>query len=201
MMAPMDGFAAPEWVAPELIVRDAWLVFAFYWLVSAIGRGRAQRREPRAERLLHVLWLAAAAYLFYYSEPWFGPLNRRFAPDLPWIADLSAALTAAGIAFAIWARYHLGKNWSGDVAIREDHKLIRTGPYARLRHPIYTGLLVALSGTALWVGKYRALVALGMFVIGFARKAKKEEAFLAQEFGPAFEEHKRLTGFFLPRLG
>lgn len=59
---------------------------------------------------------------------------------------------------------------------------------------------MALFGTALWVGRYWALVALAMFLAGFARKAKKEEAFLAQEFGPVFEEHKRLTGFFLPRL-
>jgi len=195
------AIAALARIDPLAVMRVAWIVFAAYWLISAIGRGRTQRREARGERLLHILWLAVAAYLFYYSEPWMGPLNQRFVPELPWIANLSAALTAGGIAFAIWARYHLGKNWSAEVTIRADHQLIRTGPYAWLRHPIYTGLLVALAGTALWVGRYRALVALGMFLAGFARKAKKEEAFLAQEFGPVFEEHKRVTGFFLPRLG
>ena len=194
-------FEALKWLAPEQMMRGAWIAFAAYWLISAIGRCRAQKREARGDRLVHILWLAAAAYLFYYSEPWMGPLDRRFIPDLPWIADLSAALTVLGIGFAIWARYHLGKNWSAEITIRADHQLIRTGPYAWLRHPIYTGLLVALLGTALWVGRYRALIALGMFLIGFSRKAKKEETFLAQEFGPKFEEHKRLTGFFLPRLG
>ena len=84
--------------------------------------------------------------------------------------------------------------------IQSGHELIRTGPYARLRHPIYTGMLLALVGTALEIGKYRALAALGIFLIGFARKAKKEEELLAERFGTAFEEHKRLTGFFLPRV-
>jgi protein-S-isoprenylcysteine O-methyltransferase Ste14 len=116
------------------------------------------------------------------------------------IALLGAALVVAGIGFAIWARRHLGKNWSAEVTIREEHKLIRSGPYKYIRHPIYTGLLAAVLGTAIVVSEYRALVSLAIFVIGWTLKAKKEEAFLAREFGPAFEEHKRLTGFFLPRL-
>jgi protein-S-isoprenylcysteine O-methyltransferase Ste14 len=191
---------APEWLDPERVVQGAWVIFALYWLLSALRREKVQRKEARGGRLLHVLWLAAAAYLLYYSEPWFGPLNRRFVPDSLWLKELGAALSVAGVAFAIWARYHLGKNWSAEVRIRTGHQLIRTGPYARLRHPIYTGLLLALIGTALVIGKYRALMAIAIFLLGFTRKAKREEAFLAQEFGPALEEHKRLTGFFLPRV-
>jgi len=196
-----NSLSAPGWLVSQHVIEGAWIVFVSYWLISAFGREKARRREPPAERLLHVLWLAGAFYLLDYSEPWFGALNRRFVPDWLWLAELGAALTVAGIAYAIWARHHLGKNWSADVTIRADHKLIRNGPYARLRHPIYTGLILALIGTVLSVGENRALVALGIFLIGWTRKAKKEEAFLAQEFGAAFEEHKRLTGFFLPRLG
>jgi len=186
---------------PGRVIMGAWIVFAVYWLVSAFGRAQAQRKEPRIERLGHVLWLSGAAYLLYSSEPWMGALNRRFLPDWPWIGQLGAWLTLVGIAFAIWARYHLGKNWSGDVTIRQDHKLIRTGPYAWVRHPIYTGMLIALAGTALWVARYRALVGLAMFLVGFRRKANKEEAFLAQQFGSDFEQHRQHTGFFLPHLG
>jgi protein-S-isoprenylcysteine O-methyltransferase Ste14 len=86
------------------------------------------------------------------------------------------------------------------VQIKEGHQLIRSGPYARIRHPIYTGILLATIGTALAVGEYRGLVAVGMFLVGFTRKARKEESFLAAEFGSAFEEHCRQTGFFLPRI-
>jgi protein-S-isoprenylcysteine O-methyltransferase Ste14 len=128
-----------------------------------------------------------------------GVLNRRFLPERGWIAMLGAVLTAAGVAFAIWARRHIGKNWSAQVTIRQEHELIRSGPYARIRHPIYTGLLLAVAGTAIAIGEYRAIVAFAVIAIGFVVKAKREEAFLATQFGPAFDEHRRQTGFFLPR--
>jgi protein-S-isoprenylcysteine O-methyltransferase Ste14 len=112
---------------------------------------------------------------------------------------LGAILTAAGVAFAIWARRHIGKNWSAQVTIRQEHELIRSGPYARIRHPIYTGLLLAVAATAIAIGEYRAIVAFAVIAIGFVVKAKREEAFLATQFGPAFDEHRRQTGFFLPR--
>jgi protein-S-isoprenylcysteine O-methyltransferase Ste14 len=103
------------------------------------------------------------------------------------------------VAFAIWARRHIGRNWSGQVTIRKEHELIRTGPYARIRHPIYTGILLALAGTALAIGEYRAILAFAVIAIGFIVKAKREESFLAMQFGPAFDEHRQQTGFFLPR--
>ena len=112
---------------------------------------------------------------------------------------LGALATAAGVAFAIWARRHIGRNWSGQITIRQEHELIRTGPYARIRHPIYTGLLLALLGTAIAIGEYRAIIAFAVIAIGFVVKAKREESLLTKEFGPAFDEHRRQTGFFLPR--
>ena len=84
--------------------------------------------------------------------------------------------------------------------IKQDHQLIRSGPYAHVRHPIYTGILLAVAGTALVVGEYRAILGVILICLGFARKAKKEEVFLSTQFGPAFDEHKRRTGFFLPRF-
>jgi len=177
-----------------------WTVFAIVWLVTSFGRNPARRRENPLARLSHMLFMAAAFVLLYSSDPVFGPLGRRFLPQTSWVAALGVAITAAGVAFAIWARVHLGKQWSGDVTIRQDHELIRTGPYAHIRHPIYTGILAAMFGTALIAGEVRGLAAVVIATIGFWRKARKEESFLAQEFGPRFEEHKKLTGFFLPRF-
>ena len=144
--------------------------------------------------------MAAASYLLCYRDPRWGILNQQFEPEAEWLAWMGVGLTAAGVAVAIWARQHLGKYWSAQVTIRAGHELIRTGPYARIRHPIYTGMLLALVGTVLVIGEYRALAALAIAVFGFARKARKEESFLATQFGPAFKEHRRLTGFFLPRF-
>ena len=83
--------------------------------------------------------------------------------------------------------------------IRKEHELIRTGPYAHIRHPIYTGILTAVAGTAIAIGEYRAILAFAVIAIGLVVKAKREESFLAMQFGPAFDEHRRHTGFFLPR--
>jgi protein-S-isoprenylcysteine O-methyltransferase Ste14 len=104
------------------------------------------------------------------------------------------------MAIAFWARVHLGSNWSGVVTLKEGHELIRTGPYRNIRHPIYTGILIAFLGTALVNGQVRGLIALGIIWVSFLIKARREEIFLAQEFGPKFEEHTRHTGMFLPKF-
>ena len=182
------------------VISAAWIIFLLYWIVASRGRKKAERSEPKNVRILHMLFMAAGFVLLFSSDPRFGPLNQRFLPGLFWIQELGIALALVGIAFAIWARRHIGSNWSAEVTIREEHQLIRSGPYGHIRHPIYTGMLIALVGTALAVGKYRAIIALAIFVVGFTKKAKREESLLADQFGPAFEEHKRLTGFFLPRF-
>jgi protein-S-isoprenylcysteine O-methyltransferase Ste14 len=185
---------------PDQVVYASWLLFAFYWLIAAIGVKRTAKRQNPAERILYVIFMAAGFFLLYQENPNWGPLNRRFLPDKLWIAWLGSALCAAGVLFAIWARRTIGKDWSAEVQIKEGHQLIRCGPYAHIRHPIYTGLLLATLGTALLIGEYRGLLAVAMFLVGFTRKARKEESFLAAEFGPAFEDHRRHTGFFLPRF-
>ena len=179
-------------------MEGAWIVFAAYWVWAARTQKRVQQREPIAARLLHIAYMAGAFILLFSNDPRLAALNRRFVPGLPWIATLGAVLTCVGIAFAIWARRHIGRNWSGQVTIRKEHELIRTGPYAHIRHPIYTGLLLAVAGTALVIGQYRALAALAVLWVGFTVKAKREEAILERQFGPAFDEHRRHTGFFLP---
>jgi protein-S-isoprenylcysteine O-methyltransferase Ste14 len=86
------------------------------------------------------------------------------------------------------------------VTIKEEHRLIRTGPYAHIGNPIYTGVLLAALGMAIAIGEYRGLAGVVLLTIGFIFRAKREEDFLSSEFGAAFEEHKRHTGFFLPRF-
>jgi protein-S-isoprenylcysteine O-methyltransferase Ste14 len=185
--------------APFQITQADWIVFCVYWLWAARNQKRVQKREPVFARLLHVAYMVCGFVLLYAEDPRFGILNRRFLPEREWIAILGALLTAVGVAFAIWARRHIGRNWSGQVTIRKEHELIRTGPYAHIRHPIYTGILTAVAGTAIAIGEYRAILAFAVIAIGFVVKAKREESFLAMQFGPAFDEHRRHTGFFLPR--
>jgi protein-S-isoprenylcysteine O-methyltransferase Ste14 len=187
--------------SPDYLVGASWLLFAAYWLATALGAKAASKVEEASARIGHIVLMMVGFVALYDSAPqgldW---LNRRFVPEERWIMWLGAYLAFAGVLFAIWARRTIGKEWSAEVQIKEGHQLIRSGPYAHIRHPIYTGILIAIAGTALAVGQYRGLLGLGIIAIGFVRKAKKEEMFLAGQFGPAFEEHRRRTGFFLPRF-
>ncbi|MFZ3200211.1 MAG: isoprenylcysteine carboxylmethyltransferase family protein [Candidatus Acidiferrales bacterium] len=182
------------------IVDALWTFFALYWLVASVSVNRMRKREPAGQRLAFLLIFVGICYLAEMAGASLGISNRRFVPPLPWLEWLGIALTAVGIAFAIWARNHIGKYWSASVSLREGHELIRSGPYARIRHPIYSGMLLAAAGTTLWSGRCGALMVLGLALIAVVVKARREEALLAGEFGPAFDEHRRHTGFFLPRF-
>lgn len=189
-----------DW-APIEWIRILWLLFALYWLVSALKRKATKRRESYLQRLLYTLLLGAGFWILFSPDTHYYPwLGARFVPATPFCDWLGVAITAAGIAVAFWARWHLGANWSGVVTLKEGHELIRTGPYRTIRHPIYTGMLLALLGTAVTVGEVRGLAALALAWFSFYIKARREESFLAQEFGPAFEEHQRHTGMFLPKI-
>jgi protein-S-isoprenylcysteine O-methyltransferase Ste14 len=109
-------------------------------------------------------------------------------------------LTWMGVAIAIWARVHIGQYWSGLITLKEDHKLIQTGPYSYVRHPIYTGLLLATVGTALAQRKWQGLLAVAIILVAHIRKARKEEALMTSQFGDIYQEYRRNSGFLLPRL-
>ena len=186
---------------PGDTIAIVWATFVLVWLVSSFRVNRTVQAEGRAgiaRRLL--LGFVAYVLLFRGRYPRLGLLNERFVPDNPWIAWLGAVITAVGVGFAIWARIHIGRYWSGNVVLKEGHQLIRSGPYARIRHPIYTGILGALAGSALAFGRISGLLAFAIYLVSFWFKARKEEALLAGRFGAAFEEHRRQTGFWLPRF-
>ena len=113
---------------------------------------------------------------------------------------MGVALTLAGMVLAISARRHLGENWSDKVELKVDHRLIRSGPYAYLRHPIYSGVLLGVAGTALAIGMVRGGAAFCLLLSSYATKARKEERVLAGKFGDAFREYRNNTGFLLPQF-
>jgi protein-S-isoprenylcysteine O-methyltransferase Ste14 len=193
------GGALVDFSSQRQWINALWGLFALYWIVSAFKLKKTKRRESWSQRFRYVLPLLAAFCLF---QPWahYGWLGARFVPlsdAAPWIG---VVLTAAGVAIALWARWHLGANWSGVVTLKEGHELIRSGPYRNIRHPIYTGILLALLGTAVAGGEVRGLLAVAIAWLSFYTKARREESFLTQEFGPSFAEHTKRTGMFLPRF-
>src|SRR5215469_5898553 len=190
-----------DFISPHQWINALWILFCAYWLISAFKRKKTKQRETWFQRFGYVLLPLVAFYFLLQPRAHFGLLGERFIPAGPLGEWIGVFLTAAGIGIAVWARWHLGTNWSGTVTLKEGHELIRTGPYRFIRHPIYTGILLALLGTiAAGVGEVRALLAIAVAWLSFYIKARREESFLTQEFGPGFEEHKRHTGMFLPRF-
>ena len=181
-------------------INTLWLIFVAYWVISALKRKKTKSRESAAQRLSYVVPLVFTWILLFRDIPMPTWLNIRFVPDVAATEWIGVIITAAGVAIACWARHHLGANWSGVVTLKEGHELIRTGPYRNIRHPIYTGILLALLGTAVAVGEIRALIAVAIAYASFYTKARREESLLAREFGPNFAEHQRHTGMFLPRF-
>jgi protein-S-isoprenylcysteine O-methyltransferase Ste14 len=181
-------------------VEYLWLALAAYWLISAVTVKRAKQREGRSSFWLRTIGLVVIFEFLFSSRGRIGWLGERFLPHKEMVAAIGLAVEAIGIALAAWARYCLGANWSGAVTLKEGHELISAGPYKRIRHPIYTGLALGLAGTAIFIGEWRAVVAFAVIFIAHYIKARKEESFLAREFGPAFEAHRAHTGMFLPKL-
>jgi protein-S-isoprenylcysteine O-methyltransferase Ste14 len=109
-------------------------------------------------------------------------------------------LIVAGLLFTVWARQRLGRNWSGTVQVKQDHQLILDGPYRLVRHPIYTGLVVAFLGSAIVIGDWFALLAVLIAFGSFWRKLTLEERFMRETFGTAYEEYRARTAALIPYL-
>jgi protein-S-isoprenylcysteine O-methyltransferase len=172
-------------------VIGAWDAIIVVWLVTALRLKQTVHMQGVGQRLQHSLVLAAAAVLLFMKWPNLGPLNARAWPDLASLTITGLVLTFAGALMAIVARVYLGANWSGRPSIKAGHELIRKGPYAVVRHPIYSGLLLAAAGTAIAFGHTRNLLALPLVLFGFWRKMRTEEQLMLQAFGDQYQEYRK----------
>ena len=177
-----------------------WMLLAGFWVVLAFATKRTKRTETPLQRIWHLAPLAIGFWFLFGQADSFPWLRLRLIPNLPvfWWAGL--LLTAVGIAISIWARLSLGSNWSGTVTLKDNHELIRNGLYSRVRHPIYTGILLGVFGTGMIHSQLRDLLGFLLLYISFYFKARREESFLQHEFGDSFGEHRHRTGMFLPKL-
>ena len=187
-------------LAPMNLVTDAWILLMIYWLVSALTAKRIKYVAPSHVRITQLLFLVPGCMLLFGDRFRIGVLRIPVLPNAIAVADLGIGIAFAGIAFAIWARYCLGSNWSSAVAIKEDHELIQSGPYRWIRHPIYTGILAGAWGTAIVVGQLGAFFGVILITLGLAYKGRQEELRLRGVFGDSWAVHEQRTGMFLPRL-
>ena len=175
-----------------------WLSWILYWWAASRDVKSAQRQESLPSRLLHIVPLVIAALLFSDPRLRIGVLGVRFLPLAPWPFWLGSFLTAGGLLFTVWARLHLGRNWSGIVTIKDGHELVTSGPYALVRHPIYTGLLLAFLGSALALGDWAGVLAFALSAAALWRKLRVEERWMRQQFGDAYQAYSQRVAALIP---
>jgi protein-S-isoprenylcysteine O-methyltransferase Ste14 len=177
--------------AVEVIFAIGWAAFWTYWLLAAfsIKRGRVNwSGELRIRAVIAVL-----AILFIRL----GVFRNRGINSDPWRAGLGLVLFAVGLGFAIWARVHIGRNWGTPMSQRDDPELVSSGPYRLVRHPIYSGVLVAAAGTAVALS-WAWLLAVVLAGVYFVYSATVEERNLTEQFPDTYPVYRRSTKMLVP---
>jgi protein-S-isoprenylcysteine O-methyltransferase Ste14 len=190
-----SGLNPVDWSLLASIV--PWIAFSLYWEIQAKNSAPAVSSESKASRSVHVV-LTNVALLLIIAP--IRSLSHQLLPDAMIVKLIGLALACAGLMFAIWARRVLGRNWSGEITIKENHELVRTGPYAIVRHPIYTAFLAMYAGTAIVSGQLHALLGLLVGIVAYLRKTRMEEANLVNAFGKRYNDYRDETWAIVPGL-
>ena len=179
------------------IILACWIVFVIYWALAAIGAKRSV--GPRPWQQCTGLRIAIVVLVVLVLRV---PVLRYAVRDAQHLAvgpagPISVVLCIAGIGFAIWARAHLGRNWGMPMSRKEDPDLVTSGPYAFVRHPIYSGLLLAMLGSALgesvvWAVPF--LVSIPYFIVS----ARREEIIMREQFPVQYAAYMRRTWMLVP---
>jgi len=179
--------------AVELVFAVGWAVFWLYWLVEAFSMKRGRVPWSRELRIRAVIAVVVILLIRL------GAFRGHGLNTDPWRAGLGLVLLVLGLGFAIWARVHIGRNWAAPMTQKDDPELVTSGPYHLVRHPIYSGILVAGVGTAvalscLW------LTAVALVGVYFLYSATVEERYLSEQFPDSYPVYKRSTKMLVPFL-
>jgi protein-S-isoprenylcysteine O-methyltransferase Ste14 len=174
-----------------IVIGIGWVIFWIAWLIAAFT---AKATRSRGGRLAGSRIALAIVVVILFRANVHGGSERI---DGPVLEGIGLALWIAGIALAVWARLYIGRNWGMPMSRREDPDLVTTGPYRFIRHPIYTGIILAVIGTALAISLF-GLIVVAVIAAFFAYSAAREESFLAEEFPATFPAYKAKTKMLIP---
>lgn len=181
-----------------LVALGLWVAWFAYWGISALGRPKPSRFDKgpsflayRGANLTAILLLLVPRFRdTLINTPIFEPTTA--------VMIVGLALTVSGLMISVWARWHLGAQWTGRVGVREGHQLVRSGPYRFVRHPIYSGLLLAFVGSALIYADWRALIAIGLMAAALAFKLQREERWMREHFAADYQAYHRQVAAIIP---
>jgi len=183
---------------PQIAMYALWIAWFVSWHVAMLWTSRTVKRDESPARpiTLAAVSLGFAGMLGVYRVKGIGELFLWTAPAaLAWIAVAGLALS---FVFMWWARIHLGRLWSGSIVTREGHRVVDSGPYALVRHPIYTGIMLAAVCTLILKGTWPAVFGFVLLTGGFFFKARAEERFLRNEFGDQYDGYARRVPMLVP---
>jgi protein-S-isoprenylcysteine O-methyltransferase Ste14 len=186
------------WSSPRdslLISAGLWFAMDVYWSIAEKKKHQTKSQESAESRRRHGLLTMSGLLLLFFPIP---GLTGQFVPDTRTTALVGLGIQIGFNLFYFYARFYLGKLWSGAITIMSGHELIQTGPYRFLRHPMYTGMLGMAAGTAIVSGQYHALLGVALFVVAYARKIRMEDRVLAAEFGEPFSIYRKRTAALIP---
>ncbi len=187
-----------------------WIAWIVSWWLAAFWRARTVARAGAGWEALHLIPTMAGFLLLFWTRP--DPddpsrhvvLSSRLDAVQLWITPEAAGwvlvgVIAAGFLFCWWARITLGRLWSGNITRKSDHRIVDTGPYALVRHPIYTGMITSALGLAAIEGALSGFAGVALITYGFWIKARMEERFLRAALGPAYDAYARRKPMLIPR--
>lgn len=182
-------------VQPYTFITLCWVIFFVVWLISAFFAKSYVRRGTYGIGI-RVLVIIAAFVLYQYPATRHFLMNGPFSTASPAVEWFGVFVCACGIAFAIWARFYLGRNWGTPMSLKKDAELVTSGPYRYVRHPIYSGMILAMLGTTLVI--FWWIVPLICFSVYFVLAAKKEEGIMSREFPNTYPDYMKRSKMLIP---
>jgi len=184
----------------NLLFPAAWFIWCLYWFGASLAAKPVRRTESVASRLTHYVPLLLGIALLISPRVAKSMLDGRFLPRSAVLFWFGVVLLLTGLLISVAARRHLGGNWSSTVTVKVDHTLTRSGPYRFVRHPIYSGILLAVLGGVIASGEWRQLVALALIAGAFLRKIQIEERYMLGQFGETYALYRQNVAALVPRL-
>jgi protein-S-isoprenylcysteine O-methyltransferase Ste14 len=181
------------WLIPAL-----WTIWWGYWLVSSRAVHRTTKSESSTSRGVHLVLVSVAFVLIAIPALRVGPLGWHWLPRLRFVFFFGATVLVANLALAVWARRHLGQYWSGTITVKEEHRLIQSGPYSFVRHPIYAGFVGGMIGTAIALGELRGILSALLLIAAYLRKIRIEEKWLVERFGQTYMDYRKKVKALIP---